>query len=60
MRNKLKKINKRKQIKIINKASELAIQQIEKERKFQKPLNYFVEWFRYIELTSKQLQKYLN
>lgn len=60
MRNKLKKINKRKQIKIINKASELAIQQIEKERKFQKPLNHFVEWFRYIELTSKQLQKYLN
>ena len=54
------KINKRKQLKIINKATEHAIQQIEKERKFQKPLNHFVEWFRYIELTSKQLKKYLN
>lgn len=54
-----KKISPSKQLKIIDAATSEAIKQVELE--FDKTdKNYFVEWFRYIELTSKQLQKYLN
>ena len=48
-----------KQMKIIDRVTDKAIKQVEIERKG-KSKNYFVEWFRYIELTSKQLKKYLN
>ena len=48
-----------KQIKIIDRVTDKAIKQVEIERK-DKPRNYFVEWFRYAELVSKQINKYLN
>jgi hypothetical protein len=48
------------QLRIIDKASNKAIKQVEFERKINKSNNYIVEWFRYIELTSNQLKKYLN
>jgi len=54
------KIKTEKQIKIINKATNIAIKQIEKERRLNQTRSYFDEWFRYVELTSTQLQKYLN
>ena len=54
------KIKTEKQIKIINKATNIAIKQIEKERRLNQARSYFDEWFRYVELTSTQLQKYLN
>ena len=54
------KIKTEKQIKIINKATNRAIKQIEKERRPNQNRSYFDEWFRYVELTSTQLQKYLN
>ena len=49
----------KKQLKIINKATDMAIEQVEQERK-DKDRNYITEWFRYIELASKKLHKYLN
>ena len=48
-----------KQIKIIDRVTDKAIKQVEIERKG-KSRNYFVEWFRYVELVSKDLNKYLN
>tara|TARA_B100000035_G_C20644466_1_gene398123 strand:+ start:329 stop:523 length:195 start_codon:yes stop_codon:yes gene_type:complete len=54
------KIKTEKQIKIINRATNRAIKQIEKERRVNQARSYFDEWFRYVELTSTQLQKYLN
>ena len=54
-----KKMRLNKQLKIINKATDMAIEQVEQERK-DKDRNYITEWFRYIELTSKKLHKYLN
>ena len=48
------------QLRIIDKASNKAIKQVEFERKINNSNNYIVEWFRYIELTSNQLKKYLN
>ena len=57
---KKEKINLNDQLKIIDRATGIAIKKLEKERKAKSPRNYFVEWFRYIELTSEQLQKYLN
>ena len=53
------KINKNKQLKIIDKATDKAIRQVENESRG-KDRDYIVEWFRYIEITSKQLKKYLN
>ena len=47
----------KKQLKIINKATDMAIEQVEQERK-DKDRNYITEWFRYIELASKKLHKY--
>ena len=48
-----------KQIKIIDKITDKALKQVELERK-NKSRNYIVEWFRYAELVSKSLKKYLN
>ena len=48
-----------KQIKIIDKITDKALEQVELERK-NKSRNYIVEWFRYAELVSKDLNKYLN
>ena len=48
-----------KQIKIIDKITDKALKQVELERK-NKSTNYIVEWFRYVELVSKDLNKYLN
>ena len=54
-----KKMRLKKQLKIINKATDMAIEQVEQESK-DKDRNYITEWFRYIELASKKLHKYLN
>ena len=54
-----KKTNEDKQMKIIDKVTNKAIKQVELERK-NKSRDYFVEWFRYVELVSKDLNKYLN
>jgi hypothetical protein len=48
-----------KQLKIIDKITDKALKQVELERK-NKSRNYIVEWFRYVELVSKNLNKYLN
>ncbi len=48
-----------KQLKIIDKITDKALEQVELERK-NKSRNYIVEWFRYVELVSKNLNKYLN
>ena len=48
-----------KQIKIIDKITDKALEQVDLERK-NKSRNYIVEWFRYAELVSKDLNKYLN
>ena len=55
---KITKENK-KQIRILNRASERAIRKVEKERRG-KRRNYIEEWFRYIELVNRGLKKYLN
>ena len=54
-----KKTIEDKQMKIIDKVTDKAIKKVELERKG-KSRNYFVEWFRYVELVSKDLNKYLN
>ena len=54
-----KKTKEDKQMKIIDKVTDKAIKQVELERKG-KSRDYFVEWFRYAELVSKDLNKYLN
>ncbi len=54
-----KKTKEDKQMKIIDKVTDKAIKQVEIERK-DKSRDYFVEWFRYVELVSKDLNKYLN
>jgi len=48
-----------KQLEIIDKITDKALNQVELERK-NKSRNYIVEWFRYAELVSKGLNKYLN
>mgnify|MGYP007063406671 FL=1 len=48
-----------KQLKIIDKITDKALKQVELERN-NKSRNYIVEWFRYAELVSKDLNKYLN
>ena len=55
---KITKENK-KQIRILNRASERAIRKVERERRG-KRRNYIEEWFRYIELVNRGLKKYLN
>ena len=49
----------KKQLKIIDKITDKALKQVELERN-NKSRNYIVEWFRYAELVSKGLNKYLN
>ena len=48
-----------KQMKIIDRVTDKAIKKVEIERKG-KSRHYFVEWFRYVELVAKDLNKYLN
>jgi hypothetical protein len=48
-----------KQLKIIDKITDKALKRVELERN-NKFRNYIVEWFRYAELVSKGLNKYLN
>ena len=48
-----------KQLKLINKATDMAIRQVEIERRGKKR-DFIFEWFRYVELASKDLHKYLN
>tara|TARA_B100000989_G_C19454412_1_gene433293 strand:+ start:777 stop:944 length:168 start_codon:yes stop_codon:yes gene_type:complete len=55
----MKKISKKNQLKLIDQATDSAMKQVEKERG-QKKANYIYEWFRYIELSSEKLRKYLN
>ena len=54
-----KYIEKNEQLKILDKITDKAAKQLELENK-NKPRNYIVEWFRYVELVSKKLSKYLN
>ena len=54
-----KKTNEEKQMKIIDRVTDKSNKHVEVERKG-KSRNYFVEWFRYVELVSKDLNKYLN
>lgn len=53
-----KRLTQKKQLKIIDEATNAAIKQVEKERGENR--NYINEWFRYIELSSQKLKKYLN
>ena len=53
-----KKMTIKNQLKIINDATDFAIKQVERERGNKR--NYINEWFRYIEITSQKLRKYLN
>jgi len=43
----------------LNKATDKALKQVEKERK-DKRRNYISEWFRWVELVSKYLKKVIN
>ena len=47
------------QEKILNKASDKSVAQIIKERKTSRR-NLIKEWFRFAELVSKQIKKYLS
>ncbi len=48
-----------KQIEILDRVTNKAIKKVELESK-NKSRNYIVEWFRYVELVGKDLNKYLN
>jgi len=48
-----------KQIEILDRVTNKAIKKVEMESK-NKSRNYIVEWFRYVELVGKDLNKYLN
>ncbi len=54
----MKNKKENKQIKIIDKISDKAIKQVEIESSGNRRIYY--EWFRYVELVSKDLRKYLN
>ena len=47
------------QLKVIDKITDKAIKQVEKEREG-KRRNYFTEILKYCELVSKEIKKYLN
>ena len=53
------KVKTDKQLKIIDRATDMALRQVENERRG-KERDYIIEWFRYIELASQKLSKYLN
>ena len=52
-------MNLKDQVDILDKATNKAVNQIDKERKGKKR-NFIEEWFRYVELVSKQLTKWMN
>jgi len=52
-------MQERDQLNKIDKATEKALNQIEKERKDNKR-DYISEWFRWVELTGKYLKNKLN
>ncbi len=52
-------MNLKDQVDILDKATNKAIKQVDKERK-NKKRNFIEEWFRYVELVSKQLTKWIN
>ena len=57
--NKKNKAKTDKQLKTIDRATDMAIRQVENERRG-KERDYIIEWFRYIEIASKELSKHLN
>ena len=52
-------MNLKEQTDLLDKATNKAIKQVTKERKG-KRRNFILEWFRYVELVSKQLKKWIN
>ena len=52
-------MNLKDQVDLLDKATNKAIKQVDKERK-NKKRNFIEEWFRYVELVSKQLTKWMN
>ena len=52
-------MNLKDQVDILDKATNKAIKQVDKERKGKKR-NFILEWFRYVELVSKPLTKWMN
>ena len=52
-------MQERDQLDKIDKATEKALKQVEKERK-NKERDYVSEWFRWVELTQKYLKNKLN
>ena len=49
----------REQTGLLGKATDKAIKQVTKERQG-KRRKFILEWFRYVELVSKQLKKWIN
>jgi hypothetical protein len=47
------------QVELLDKATDKALKQVEKERKGKKR-NFIIEWFRYVELVSNFIKKQLN
>jgi hypothetical protein len=52
-------MNLKDQVDLLDKATNKAVNQIDKERKGNTP-NFIEEWFRFVELVSKQLNKWVN
>ena len=52
-------MNLKEQTDLLDKATNKAIKQVTKERAGKKR-NFILEWFRYVELVSKQLTKWIN
>jgi len=52
-------MNLKEQTDLLDKATNKAIKQVTKERQG-KSRNFILEWFRYVELVSKQLTKWIN
>ena len=49
----------KKQIEIVDRATDKALKQVERERKG-KQRNYIEDWFRYVELAGNRLRRHLN
>ena len=54
-----KEMEEDRQIRIVDKAADKAIKQLERERK-DEGRSCIVDWFRYVELVSNQSRKHLN
>ena len=52
-------MNLKDQVDLLDKATNKAVNQIDKERKGNAP-DFIKEWFRFVELVSKQLTKWIN